>query len=75
MVVRGEKLPGRELGEVTLPLTAYDAEIDLDLILSYEWLAERGMDIYPREHGLKTEVGGGALLDSRRAGASCPRGG
>ena len=44
-----------------LPLTAYDADIDLDLILSYEWLAAQMVDVFPRNHGVRVELPGQSL--------------
>ena len=37
---------------VTAPTTVYEAQIDEDLILSYQWLGERGIEVNPRMHGL-----------------------
>ena len=38
--------------ELEIPLKAYDADIDVDAILSYEWMASQGIDVYPRQHGV-----------------------
>ncbi len=34
------------------PIRAFDAPIDVDMILSYEWLARQNARVYPRKHGL-----------------------
>ena len=35
-----------------LPITCYDAEIGVDLIISYKWLAAVAADVIPRKHGI-----------------------
>jgi hypothetical protein len=61
---------------LVLPLTAYDAEVVCDLILSYAWLAENQMILNPGRHGLHIMendrlfwVAGMALRDSRESHA------
>jgi hypothetical protein len=38
--------------ELRCPIRAFDAPIDVDKILSYEWLARQNARVYPRKHGL-----------------------
>ena len=38
--------------DLSIPFTAYDAEVSCDLILSYGWLAENNIVPNPRRHGL-----------------------
>ena len=47
--------------EVTMPVTAYDGEVVVDLILSYGWLAEQDILINPRRHGMHFMGGDQAL--------------
>ena len=46
---------------VTAPSTLYLAEMEEDIILSYQWLGERSLEVCPRSHGLRTRTGQGAL--------------
>ena len=39
----------------SLSFKAYDAPIDVDAILSYEWLARQGVVVHPRRHGIVIE--------------------
>jgi hypothetical protein len=41
--------------------TLLEAEIDEDVILSYRWMAERGIQISPRKHGFWVEASGQEL--------------
>jgi hypothetical protein len=38
--------------ELSCPIRAFDAPIDVGMILSYEWLARQNARVYPRKHGL-----------------------
>ena len=44
--------------EVVCPVKAFDAPIDVDMILSYEWLARQNAQVYPRRHGVAFEAEG-----------------
>ena len=44
--------PGIRLKGYNLPATLYGADISEDLILSYSWLVEHNVLIYPKEHAL-----------------------
>lgn len=46
---------------ITFPIVCFDADIGVDLILSYEWMASMGMDVIPRKHGLMVH-GDGTML-------------
>ena len=37
---------------LSFPFRAYDAPIDVDAIVSYEWLAKHRIDVHPRRHGI-----------------------
>ena len=37
------------------PFKAYDAPIDVDVLVSYEWLARSGIHVHPGRHGLSVE--------------------
>ena len=41
---------------ISLPLVAFDAEIDVDLVLSYEWLVARDIEVKPRRHGIRVNL-------------------
>ena len=43
------------------PTALYEADIQDDIILSYEWLGERGLDVCPRKHGLMGTMDGGRI--------------
>ena len=47
-----DKESGREI-QVRTPSLLYEAAIELDMILSYAWLAERGFDVCARRHGIQ----------------------
>ena len=38
--------------ELVFPLKAYDALVDVDVLLSYEWLARQNVHVHARQHGL-----------------------
>ena len=65
--LRGELLiSGQPMGplvppQVSIPLLAFDADIDVDAILSYEWLASQHIDVLPREHGVQIHLQQGDL--------------
>ena len=42
---------------LTAPTFFYDAVMEEDIILSYQWLADRNIDVCPSRHGLKTKMG------------------
>ena len=41
--------------ELVCPIREFDAQIDVDMILSYEWLARKNAQVYPRRHGMAFE--------------------
>ena len=43
------------------PIVCYDADIGVDLILSYEWMASNKMDVIPRKHGVAVHQDGAML--------------
>ena len=57
--LRFEAELGREKKEHTLtaPSELYEAAMEEDVILSYQWLAERDIDVCPRKHGLRMSWG------------------
>ena len=65
---------------VTAPTTLYQAEMEEDIIISYQWLGERSLDVCPRSHGLRTRLGhatlwipGRRLVPLRRSNAKVAR--
>ena len=50
--VRATNIENDKVSLLEIPITCYDADIGVDLIVSYEWLAKAGFDIVPREHGV-----------------------
>ena len=52
----GRDLEGSQRVRITAPTALYEADIEEDIILSYQWLGERGVDVCPRRHGLRTTV-------------------
>ena len=42
---------------LTAPTLLYEAAMEEDILLSYQWLAERNIDVCPRKHGLRTRMG------------------
>ena len=52
LTLQGVQLDSKQPVEVGLPITAYDADIKYDLILSYGWLAQQDIQINPRRHGV-----------------------
>lgn len=66
---------------VRVPTTLYEAEIEEDVILSYQWMGERDVIINPRQHGVWLTVGktrlwvAGVRANPRqRSNARLPRG-
>ena len=55
---------------VTAPTLLYQAEMEEDIILSYQWLGERDLDVCPRSHGLRTKMKHATLwIPGERLGA------
>ena len=50
--LRGSETDKKKRVALTTPTLVYEADIEDDMILSYEWLGERGFDVSPRRHGL-----------------------
>ena len=50
--LQGVTLDSKSPVDLQVPITAYDAEIKYDLILSYGWLAQHNFLVNPRRHGL-----------------------
>ena len=48
----GKESESKKVREFRFSITFYLAEITVDAILSYRWLAEQGMTVNPRRHGL-----------------------
>ena len=49
---RAKDTDSRESVELRFPVAFYEASILVDAIVSYAWLAEHGICINPRRHGL-----------------------
>ena len=71
---------GKLKHQLLMPTILMEAEIDEDVILSYQWLGERDVQVSPREHGLWVTTPGhrwwvdGVRSDPRqRANARLPR--
>ena len=54
---RGVEEDTREQFIIDLPLVCYDAPVEADLLLSYDWLAQMHLDVLPRRHGLRCTHG------------------
>ncbi len=50
--MQGVEQDTEERHELVFPLKAYDALVDVDVLLSYEWLARQNVHIHARQHGL-----------------------
>ena len=50
---------------VLMPSTLLEAEIDEDVILSYRWMAESGIQISPRKHGFWVKALGPRVMGRR----------
>ena len=61
LVVQGVDPDLGSPSSLRLPIVCYDADIGVDLILSYEWMAAMKMDVIPRRHGLLVQADGYAL--------------
>jgi len=48
----GSESDNKKKVALTTPTALYEADIEDDVILSYEWLRDRGFDVCPRRHGL-----------------------
>jgi len=48
----GTDMESKDKVNVTAPTVLYEADIGEDIILSYQWLGERGIEVSPRMHGL-----------------------
>ena len=51
------EVESKKRSTLTAPCYLYAAEIEEDVILSYRWLVERGVDVCPRKHGVTACVG------------------
>ena len=47
--------------EVSCPIRVFEASIDVDAILSYEWLARQNMVVVPRQHGIAVSRDGESI--------------
>ena len=69
----------RERRVLSLPIVGYDADIQVDMIVSFEWLASVKADIIPQKNGLMVHnpthgvVWIGGLRDSAGPGQPFPR--
>ena len=55
---------------MVFPLKAYDALVDVDVLLSYEWLARQNVHVHARQHELTIGRSGlSFLVAGIRAGA------
>ena len=61
ITVQGRPIPSHLQDTTNIPLTAYDADIDVDAILSYGWLATHGINVLPKDHGLDIPIPHGTL--------------
>ena len=52
LVVEGFDIDSKSNTSVTLTIDAYDADIDVDVLLSYEWLATMDVDVRSQRHGI-----------------------
>ncbi len=52
LVMQGVEQDTEERHELVFPLKANDALVDVDVLLSYEWLAQQNVHIHARQHGL-----------------------
>jgi hypothetical protein len=52
LIMQGVEQDTEERHELVFPLKAYDALVDVDVLLSYEWLARQDVHIHVRQHGL-----------------------
>jgi len=57
LVFQGADTSSKEKVRVTAPTVLYEAQVGEDMILSYQWLGERGIEINPRMHGMWATVG------------------
>ena len=58
IAIRGAARDTAVSKDVICPIKAYDAPIDVDMILSYEWLARQNAQVYPRRHGVAFDLEG-----------------
>ena len=56
LIIRGQASSLCIPNTLEIPVVAYDADIDVDAILSYEWLATQNVDILPRSHGVRINL-------------------
>ena len=52
LIISGVDQDTRTEREVLLPFRAFDADLMVDMILSYDWLATHSIDVRPRRHGI-----------------------
>ena len=52
LIMQGVEQDTEGRQKLVFPLKAYDALVDVDLILSYEWLARQNIHVHARRHGL-----------------------
>ncbi len=70
LLVEGVERDTVEREEVSFPFRAYDAPIDVNVLVSYEWLGRNNVHVHPRPDSEKAGVeplGGGAPEGSKGA--------
>ena len=54
--IHGSDVDSKGPTELAMSIECYDADIAVDVILSYQWMASAGIDIIPRNHGLMVQT-------------------
>ena len=61
LILKGVHRRSRKPVELRIPTTLVEAEINEDAILGFGWCRDRGIDIYPRQHGVLCIRGGRSI--------------
>ncbi len=51
-MLEGKTIAGQQAVRVQCSIHMYEAEIEVQAILSYKWLADQNFMVHPRRHGL-----------------------
>ena len=52
LIFQGSEVDSKDPSSIGIRFKAYDADIDVDVLLSYEWCSRYGVDVKPRRHGI-----------------------
>ena len=61
LIIGGQDVNTGERVNISCPMEIYDADIMVDMLISYEWLARMDVEVHGRRHGLIINRPGGPI--------------